>query len=76
MNENLQTVWPEQQRCGPQASQQLAVTTGWVQVELVCVTGLPDSLCYLHPDTNNTNKQRSERSNYCCRISQEKQSSL
>lgn len=49
---NLQTFGPEQHCRSPQTPQQFALSAGRVQAELVCVTGLPDSFCFLHPDTN------------------------
>ncbi len=60
LSANLLTVWPQQHCSGPQTSEQLAVGAAWVQDELVGVTGLPDSLCLLHSDTN-TQKQTWKR---------------
>lgn len=52
INKNLLTVWPEQHCSSPQTPQQLAFSAGRVQAELVCVTGLTDPLCLLHPETS------------------------
>ena len=57
LNKNLLTVGPQQHCSGPQTSEQLAVAAAWVQVELVCVTGLPDPLRLLHPDKNSPRRR-------------------
>lgn len=44
------TIWPQQNCSSPQTSQQPAVATVGVQVELVCVTWFSDPLRLLHPD--------------------------
>lgn len=51
LNKNTLTIWSKQYCSGPQTSQQLAFAAAWVHIELVCVTGLPDTFCLLHPDT-------------------------
>lgn len=56
-NRNLLTVWPEQHCSSPQTPQQLAFSAARVQAELVCVTGLPDPLCLLHPEQRSREKR-------------------